>query len=100
MNACTINDNDHAPFSMSRTSHALFDQTTEGFRISFLGTNAHDRTRAPICGGTLVTLGRMDTGSTHFVLAPAQHPHPRQSRKQTQFRFILNVDIGAPRRML
>jgi hypothetical protein len=100
MNACTIDDHDHAPFSMSRTSHALFDQATKGLCISFLGTDTHDRTRAPICGGTLVTLGRVHAWGTDFPLLSTQHPHPRQSRKQTHFRFILNVDIGTLRRVL
>jgi hypothetical protein len=70
------------------------------FRFFQAGTDAHDRTRTPIRGGTLVTLGWMDTGSTHFVLVSAQHPHPCQSRKQTQFRFVLHVDVHTPRRML
>ena len=100
MNACTIHDNDHASFTTRGTRHALFKQATKCFRISFLGTDAHDRTRTPIRSGTLVTLGRMDTGSTHFVLMSAQHPHPCQSRKQTQFRFVLHVDVHTPRRML
>jgi hypothetical protein len=100
MDPGAIHNDNHTPFAVRRTGQALLSQATKGFRISFFTTNAHDRTRPPVCGSTLMTLWWMDTRSTNFALLSAQHPHPRQCRKQTQFRFILNIDISTPRRML
>jgi hypothetical protein len=100
MDAGAIYNDNHTPFATRRTGQALLSQTTKCFRISFLAPNAHDRTRPPIGGSTLVTFRRMDTWGTNFALLSAQHPHPRQRRKQAHFRFVLNVDIGTPRRML
>jgi hypothetical protein len=100
MDPGAIDNHDHTPFSMSRTSHAFFNQATKRLRISFLGPDAHDFAFTPVGCGTLVALGRMDTRGTDFPLLSTQHPHPRQSWKQTHFRFVLNVDIGTPWRML
>ena len=100
MNSRSIHNDDHAPFPTSRTCDALFNQATKCFRISFLGADAHDCALTPICCSALMTLGRMDTRGADFALLSTQHPHPRQSRKQTHFRFVLNVDIDTPRRVL
>jgi hypothetical protein len=94
MDPGAIHNDNHTPFAPRRTGHAFLRQATKRLRISFLTPNAHDRTCAPICGSTLMTLRRMNTWGTNFVLLAAQHPHPRQGRKQTHFRFVLHVDIG------
>jgi hypothetical protein len=98
MDAGAIHNDNHPPFPTSRTRQTHFNQATKCLRISFLAPKAHDRTRPPIRRHALVTLRRMDAWSADFALLAAQHPHPCQRRKQTHFRFILNVDIGAPRR--
>jgi hypothetical protein len=68
MDPGAIHNHDHTPFSTNRTGQAFFDQATKGFRISFLGTDAHDCTRTPIRCGALMTLGWVYTRGTDFPL--------------------------------
>jgi hypothetical protein len=100
MNLGSVRDDDHPPFAASRACETLFGQMTKGFRIAFLGTDSHDLARAPVCGGTFLSLGWTHARRPDLALLTAQHPHPRQGGKQAQLRFILNINIGSARRVV
>jgi hypothetical protein len=93
MNPRAIGHNNHSPFALGRTLHTFFSQAAKRWSIALLGTDSHDLARAPIGGTILLPLGRTFTRRTHFALLPTQHPAAFQSREQTQFGLIFNVDI-------
>ncbi|MCL4490013.1 MAG: hypothetical protein M1570_18070 [Chloroflexi bacterium] len=100
MNVGPIHDHDDPPFAARRAGHALFDQLTEGFRIAFLGADAHDLAGTPVRGRTLLSFGRAYPRSPDFALLTPQHPHPRERGEQAQFGFVLDVEIGPARRVV
>lgn len=100
MDTCAIGHGNHAPFASRRAGQTFFDQAAEGLGVSFMGANADDVTGAPVRGGAFITFRWMHTRRADATLMTAKHPHARQSGKQTQFGFVLNIDIGATRRMV
>ena len=100
MNARTVGHNNHAPFASRRARQTLFDQAAKRVGVSLLGTDANDVAGPPVRRRTLIAFRWADTWRTDATLLTAKHPHARQSRKQTQFGFILNVHVGTARRMV
>lgn len=100
VNACAIGYHDYASFASRRTRQTLLDQATERLSVSFGSADADDVTRSPVSRSALVTFRWSYAGCADATLLAAKHPHACQGRKQTQFGFILNVDIGAARRVI
>jgi len=100
MDTRTIRHDNHTPFASRRARQTLFDQTAKRIGVSPLGANANDVAGSPVRRRTLIAFRGADTWRTDATLLTAKHPHARQSRKQTQFGFILNVHVGTARRMI
>lgn len=100
MKARAICHNHHASFAMSRARHARFNHLAKSFSIAFLAPNPNDIARSPIRGSHFVSFGWSDPGCLDLFLLAPLHPGAGQGWKETQFNFVLNIDVRSARRMI